>query len=226
MPDFNILPGTYLKLEVSDTGPGINPEILEKIFEPYFTTKDLEEGTGLGLAVVLGIVEEHKGYIKAYSELGKGSTFHVYFPVLDDQIQTFEPEKKEKNLGIGTEKIMVVDDEDVIRTSTQELLEDYGYKVRAFSNGVDALKEFEKDPYQFDLIVTDVTMPKMTGDELSNRILKVRYDLPIILCSGYGEDFSKTITSQSGITKYLQKPINSEVLLVLIREILDGKLSI
>ncbi len=220
--DLNILPGSYLKLEVSDTGSGMNPETLERLFEPYFTTKEPGEGTGLGLAVVLGIVEEHNGYIKAYSEFGKGSAFHVYLPVLDEQADTFEPEKEGKKAGEGTEKIMVVDDEDSIRTSTQELLEDYGYKVSVFSNGIEALNEFKKDPHQFDLIITDVTMPKMTGDELSIRLSKIRYDLPIILCSGYSKEFSKTITSGPGITKYLQKPINSETLLVLIRKILDG----
>jgi len=221
IPGINILPGSYLKLEVSDTGPGMNPEVLKKIFEPYFTTKKVGEGTGLGLAFVLGIVEEHNGYIKADSELGKGSNFQVYFPVLNHQINSYPLENGENVLQRGTERIMVVDDDTGILTSTRELLEDSGYNVCAYSNGEDALKKFKKDPYQFDLIITDLTMPKMTGDELSVNILKIRDDLPIVLCTGYSENFTEDKALKLGIRKYVHKPVDSQSLFLLIREALD-----
>ncbi len=219
IPDLGIAPGNYLRLEVSDTGSGMASETLSKIFEPYYTTKKIGEGTGLGLAVVLGIVEEHDGHIRAYSEIGKGSNFHIYFPILKNHTKTPEIEKKEETVEGGTEKIMVVDDEDSIKTSTQELLEDYGYKVNAFSNGTAAFKDFEKNPNKYDLIITDVTMPKMTGDELISSVLEIRNDIPVILCSGYSKDFAETKICQN--TKYLQKPIDSQKLLILIRKILD-----
>jgi len=221
IPGINILPGSYLKLEVSDTGPGMNPEVLKKIFEPYFTTKKVGEGTGLGLAFVLGIVEEHNGYIKADSELGKGSNFQVYFPVLNHQINSYPLENGENVLQRGTERIMVVDDDTGILTSTRELLEDSGYNVCAYSNGEDALKKFKKDPYQFDLIITDLTMPKMTGDELSVNILKIRDDLPIVLCTGYSENFTEDKALKLGIRKYVHQPVDSQSLFLLIREALD-----
>ena len=220
IPDLNILPGTYLKLKISDTGPGMSPETLNKIFEPYFTTKEIGEGTGLGLAVVLGIVEEHNGYIKAYSKPGKGTTFHVYFPVLEDQIDSNLPGKNHTIQG-GTEKIMVVDDEQSILEITQECLEDYGYTVSTFSDGEDAFKEFIKDPYQFDMVITDMTMPKMTGKELSYLIVKERNDLPIILCSGDCSSLTEEQALDLGIRKYIHKPVEIQNLLFLIREVLN-----
>ncbi len=219
--DFDILPGTYLKLEVSDTGPGISPEALEKIYEPYFTTKQHGQGTGLGLAVVLGIVEEHNGYIKVHSEIGKGSTFHVYFPVLEDNIDSNLMGKEKNTKQGGTEKIMVVDDEIDILSSTKELLENHGYTIMVFSDGEQAFKEFKKNPQQIDLIITDMSMPKMTGEELSCKILKIRNDLPILLCTGYSENLTEEKALEIGIKKFIQKPVESDSLLALIREVLD-----
>ncbi|MCP3872096.1 MAG: PAS domain S-box protein [Desulfobacteraceae bacterium] len=223
IPDLNITPGTYLKLEVSDTGSGIKPEILDKIFEPYFTTKEIGKGTGLGLAVVLGIIEEHNGYIKVYSEPGEGATFHVYFPVIKDQFDSNSQAEEKNIIPGGTERIMIVDDEISILTSMQGHLEYYGYTVITFSDSEHALKEFEKDPSQFDLIITDMTMPKMTGKDLSHQILKIRDDLPIILCTGYSESFTEDKALKFGIKKYMQKPIDFQDFLTLIREVLDEK---
>ena len=222
-PDLNILPGAYLRLDISDTGSGISPETMDRIFEPYFTTKEIDEGTGLGLAVVIGIVEEHNGYIKVYSELGKGSTFHVYFPILENQIDSNSLQEEQNSIQGGTERIMVVDDEIAILTSTQELLEDYGYTVIAFSDSEQGIKEFKKKPHQYDLIITDMTMPKMTGEEFSAEILKTRTDMPIMLCTGYSENFTEDKALELGIRKYIQKPVESKNLLVLIREVLDNK---
>jgi len=223
VPDFDILPGNYLKLEISDTGSGMSPETVDKIFEPYFTTKELGEGTGLGLAVVLGIIKEHNGFIKVYSKPGKGSSFHIYFPILEDQINSNTLKEKKNIIQGGTEKIMIVDDETSIIKTMQRLLEKYGYTVITFSNGEDAFKEFKKDPQQFDLIITDMAMPKMTGKELSSKVLKARNDLPIILCTGYSEKFTQDDAFELGIREYVPKPVISEDLLALIRKVIDEK---
>lgn len=225
IPDLGVPPGSYMRMAVSDTGTGMDSDTLGRIFEPYFTTKEIGEGTGLGLAVVLGIVEEHKGYIKAYSEPDKGSTFHVYFPILKYPVNVLQPEKEKVQNIKGNEHIIIVDDEESIRISTQNILEDFGYKVTAFTNGKDAFKEFEKDPYRFDLMITDVTMPQMTGDVLSEKVSEIRDDIPIILCSGYSKGSLKLNPLQSGIRKYLQKPIDSRDLLVLIRQIFDERMA-
>ncbi len=219
--DINILPGKYVKLKVSDTGHGMNEEILEKIFDPYFSTKKAGEGTGLGLALVYAIVEEHQGYIKAYSTVGKGSDFYVFFPGAEEKFVPKEKLDDKKILKGGKEKIILVDDEKSILEATREFLIDYGYDVTAFYNGFDAFEEFKKNPKEFDLIITDMTMPRMTGDKLSAKILEIREGIPIILCSGYSENISEGKALEIGIKKYVQKPIDSMGLISLIRELLD-----
>ncbi|MCK5098668.1 MAG: response regulator, partial [Desulfobacteraceae bacterium] len=206
LPDLKLLPGIYLKLEVKDTGCGMDKKTLEKAFDPYFTTKKEGKGTGFGLALVQAIVEEHNGYVNAYSEVDQGSIFNVYFPIVEKTDPPIEKQKKEI-LIMGTEKIMVVDDEEDIRMGTQELLESCGYQVSSFCNGLEAFQEFEKTPYEFDLIITDMTMPKMTGLELSTKILNIRKDMPIILSTGYYENLTKDMVHRAGIRKYIQKPV-------------------
>ncbi len=223
IPDIGIKPGNYIRMEISDTGSGMSSDTLTRIFEPYFTTKGIGEGTGLGLAVVLGIVEEHKGVIKAYSELGKGSTFNVYLPVSKNHEGIDRFNVKKPVIKMGTERIMVVDDDHDILTSTREILENHGYTVVEFGDGESAFNAFKKDPDQFDLIVTDITMPRMTGDALSREILKIRNNIPIILCSGYSRDYSKDKISKMGTLKYLQKPVDSQDLLTWIRDLLEKK---
>lgn len=196
-------------------------EVLNKIFEPYFTTREAGEGTGLGLAVVLGIVDDHKGYITADSLPGEGSTFNIYLPVLKGQNSVKAVEKKDYNIKGGTEKILIVDDDEKILISTCELLKSYGYTVNAFRDGVDALESFKQNPIGYDLIITDMTMPRMTGDTLSLKVMKIRKDIPIILCSGYNDQFSEISAEKMGIEKYLQKPVSSNDLLEFIRTILD-----
>ena len=222
VPDQGILPGRYIKLEVSDTGSGMNSQVLGQIFEPYFTTKKVGEGTGLGLAVVLGVVREHKGYVTASSEPGKGSVFGVYFPMVENQTIDCLPEKQIPALQGGTENIMVVDDEESIYTSTCELLEDFGYTVSTFSDAAHGFEAFQKDPDFFDLIITDLTMPLMSGYELAAKVLNIRKKVPIILCSGYSETMTESKAQALGIRKYLLKPVDSQTLLHLIRELLDG----
>ena len=223
VPGIAIVPGSYVKLEIKDTGQGMASNILKKIFEPYFTTKPVSEGTGLGLAVVLGIVEEHKGYIKADSTPGKGSVFTIFLPIFNQENDAANPEPEEIPLKRGTEHIMVVDDEESILAYSCELLKDYGYKVSPFQDARLALKAFEIDPHQFDLVITDVTMPNMTGDDFAVKIMALRKEIPIILCTGFSKKISKARAIELGIKQYLKKPIESHTLLSSIRETLDEK---
>ena len=221
--DQTIKQGSYLELEVTDTGHGMTDEILLKAFDPYFTTKDIGKGTGFGLALVHAIVEEHGGHIKVQSRVGKGSGFFIYLPVISDQDAGRSGNiKNEQQYKGGSERIMVVDDEEDIREILQEFLTTAGYKVSVFENGARAFDAFQKEPDQFDLVVTDMTMPRMTGGELAKNIFSIRKNLPIILCTGYSETISEAHALDMGIRRYLQKPLSNKNLAVSIREILDG----
>ena len=223
LPDLNMLPGRYLKLEVSDTGHGIDKKTLERIFDPYFTTKEIGKGTGLGLAVVDAVIKEHNGYIIPRSEVGQGSTFEVFWPIIEKASFPSIEEKEKIELPAGTERIMIVDDEKDILDVLQAILGRQGYQIAAFSDGASALETFARNPDQFDLIITDMTMPHMTGDALSAEILKIRKDIPIIFCTGYHETFTEDIARDIGISRYVLKPVSGQELSVLIREILDEK---
>ena len=217
------IPGSYIKLEVRDTGHGIDKEILDNIFEPYFTTKQINKGTGLGLAVVDGIIKKHNGFIKIFSEVGQGSTFQVFWPAIkNENFDNFSEEKK-TDLLKGIEHIMLVDDEADILKTTHDILESQGYKVRSFKDGPSAIKTFTKNPDFFDLVITDFTMPQMTGYELSTQILELRKDIPIILCTGFSEDISEKKAISLGIKGFLLKPISMKDLSQKIREVLDNK---
>ena len=222
-PAPNMVPGQYLTVKVMDTGNGMDPKTLNKIFDPYFTTKKSGEGTGLGLALVYGVVEEHGGYVTVDSLPGQGSTFQLFFPVADERAgrQMQVSDFQEVSQG-GRERIMVVDDEESILLSTQELLKDYGYDITAFENSADAYAEFEKDPSRFDLVITDMTMPQLSGVELSTKMLNLRRDIPIILCTGYSETYNEEKALALGVKKYVQKPIDTQILLALIRELIHG----
>ncbi len=215
------IPGSYIKLEVRDTGHGIDKEILEKIFEPYFTTKQINKGTGLGLAVVDGIIKKHNGFVKIFSEVGHGSSFQVFWPIIEKE--NFNNFSEEKKIGLpkGIEHIMLVDDEADILKTTHDILERQGYKVRSFKDGPSAIATFTKNINFFDLVITDFTMPLMTGYELSTQILELRKDMPIILCTGFSEDISEEKATSIGIKSFLLKPIVMKELSQKIREILD-----
>lgn len=222
IPELSMKPGKYLRLKVSDTGCGISPGTIDKIFDPYFTTKAPDKGTGLGLAVVHGIVKEHKGFIKVYSKPDQGTVFYVFLPVSEEKTSLDNYQDAVESQTSGNEKILFVDDDEDIRISSVEFLENQGYKVFSFSNGQDALQAFKKDPYQFDFIITDMTMPGLTGDVLASGILEIRPEIPIILCSGYSEKISGVATLKKGFRRFLQKPVNFKELTTIIRQELDG----
>lgn len=215
----------YLRLSVSDTGQGIDDGIKDKIFDPYFTTKKIGRGTGLGLAVVAGIVKKHNGYIEFETALGLGTTFHIYLPVINDEASRPEPlqlqamEQKKETPVSG--RLMIVDDETAILDALKTFLSAKGYHVSIYDNGESALKAFQEMPDQFDLIITDMTMPRMTGDKFALAALEIRADIPIIMCSGYNEHFSKLDALRAGIKKYIPKPANLSNLSATIRELLD-----
>jgi len=216
-------PGPFLKLTVKDTGHGMDNNILEKAFDPYFTTKEIGRGTGFGLALVHAIVDEHDGMIHVESKPGKGSSFYIYLPVVKDQKkQIMVPVNREAMPRGGDENIMVVDDEPDIRGLMTELLTKFGYTVHAFENGKKALEAFIRDQDNFDLVVTDMTMPLMTGTALAGEILKLKKEIPVILCSGYNETITPDNTREIGIRRFLQKPLQNKDFLWAVRDVLDS----
>jgi CheY-like chemotaxis protein len=208
-------------LEVQDTGHGMPPNILEKVFEPYFTTKEAGKGTGLGLSVVQGIVKEYKGTISIKSMPDQGTTFIVSLPVAELETGTASLIADKQPPPPGTETIMIVDDESALLDSMQNYLEDFGYRVFTYADPVTALSVFKKDPGNIDLVITDMTMPGMTGDRLAVEILRHRPDTPVFLCTGYSETVSGSKARELGIREYIQKPMILSDLAVLIRNALD-----
>ncbi|WP_300669643.1 ATP-binding protein [Desulfoluna sp.] len=216
-------PGDYILLEVSDTGSGIEPKIMQKIFDPYFTTKEPGKGTGLGLSVVQGIVKENRGHIHIQSLPGKGTTFYVYLPIQKSEARRASEAPVQKQVTGGNEILFVVDDEKKITESLSEILSQHGYTVRTFANGLTALTAFKKAPDAVDLVLTDLTMPGMTGNELAQNLLALRPELPVILGSGYSELMTLENSQKIGIAECLQKPIIISDLLDKIRKHLDGR---
>jgi PAS domain S-box-containing protein len=214
-------PGRYVNLIVSDTGQGISQEKIDRIFDPYFTTKEVNKGTGLGLAVVHGIVKEHNGLITVKSEPGKGTIFSIFFPVIEEEA-VVETETDE-NLPAGEERILFVDDEESIVKLARQRLERLGYKVEATTSPIEALALFRSKPDQFDLIITDLTMPKMTGDKLVAEILSLRPNIPIILCTGFSERIDEKAATAIGAADYIEKPLDKRDFAFKVRKILDRK---
>ncbi len=206
-------PGKYAHLSISDTGYGIPENILEHIFEPYFTTKKGGDGTGLGLATVHGIVKLHDGAITVYSEEGEGTTFNIFLPVCEPEENTNQDEKSATPLPQGNgELVMVVDDEEAIVQMVEIALSHIGYEIDAYTSSVKALEAFETNPDNFACIITDQTMPNLTGVNLSKRILKISPQCPIILCSGFSETINSEKAKDIGIFQYIMKPTTSRVL--------------
>jgi PAS domain S-box-containing protein len=216
----DVKPGRYLKLSVRDTGPGIDPAVIHRIFDPYFTTKEKTKGTGLGLAVVHGVVKSHKGTIQVSSRLGAGTTFDVFFPVIDQALGNASPGKAPAAAG-GRERILFVDDEPAIEELAERLLGGLGYAVVTCPNARDALDLFRADPACFDLVITDMTMPGMTGDRMAMEMLCIRPELPVILCTGYNELINMDRAKEIGLRALLMKPFLQTEAAAVIREVLD-----
>jgi len=222
LKDTAMVPGKHVCLTVVDTGPGMEQSVIDRIFDPYFTTKEKGKGTGLGLAVVAGIIKGHGGRISIYSEPGKGAEFKVYLPVI-------KPQETAKSIGDdlpiqkGKEHILLVDDQKLIVDMERKMLERLGYHVTARISSTDALEAFRAQPDKFDVVITDMTMPNMTGDKLAEEMIKIRSDIPVILCTGFSEMMSKEKTAALGIKGFLMKPIVIKDLSKIIRDVLDHK---
>ncbi|MFC1884562.1 PAS domain S-box protein [Thermodesulfobacteriota bacterium] len=215
----NLKPGPYVSLAVSDSGYGISSELKDRIFEPYFTTKEKGVGTGLGLSVVHGIVARHSGAISFNTDPGKGTTFYVYLPRFKDQAEeTFEPVEEPPT---GKEHILFVDDEENLVQVVQQMLEHLGYKVTAKTSPIEALETFKSKPEIFDLVITDQTMPNMTGEKLAKKFIQIRPKIPIILCSGFSGIMSESKAIAIGIKAYVIKPFLMMDLAKKVREVLD-----
>jgi PAS domain S-box-containing protein len=217
----DLTPGQYLKLVVIDTGHGISADDLANIFEPYFTTKPMGEGTGLGLSTVHGIVKDHGGDIKVYSEVNVGTTFQIFLPLVDSET---EPSLlSESDLLRGTETILYVDDEKYLIDLGKELLEGLGYVVETRASSIDAWEAFQVHPEKYDLVITDMTMPQLSGMELAVKVLEVHPDMPIILCTGFSTRLNTDRLKGIGVKKVLMKPVTLMELSVAIREVLDAE---
>ena len=216
-----LVPGEYALLCVSDTGIGIKKDIMDRIFNPYFTTKETGKGTGLGLSVVLGIVRTCKGDIRVYSEPGKGTTIKVYLPVIN-VIPNEASSTREEPLKCGTERILLIDDEAPVVQMEQQMLERLGYKVIVYTSSLDALGAFKAEPHAFDLIITDMTMPHMTGVQIADKIKKIRSDIPIILCTGFSHHIDKAKSFAMGIQGFVMKPVVMREMADVIRKLLDN----
>ena len=220
--DFDISPGTYLKLAVRDNGKGIPPEIVDRIFEPYFTTKEMGRGTGLGLSVIHGIIRSHHGAITCRSVPDEGTTFEVYLPRIISEVQQDGP-VAEGTLPVGHERILFVDDEPSLVRMGVEMLSRNGYAVVDSLCSMEALELFRGDPQGFDLVITDMTMPEMTGDRLALELIKIRHDIPIIMCTGYNEHISEKRAKEIGIRAFLTKPFDMRSLAEHVRRVLDDR---
>jgi len=219
-PDFR--PGCYFKLSVADTGPGIDPAVEERIFEPFFTTKAIGEGTGLGLSVVYGIVKNLDGIIYVSNELGKGAIFDVYLPSMEKGDSEMEI-AGEGTIPGGHEHILYADDDRMLLEVARMILESLGYKVTAGTSSVGVLSAFIADPAQFDLVITDMTMPTMPGSELAREIMKIRSDIPVILCTGFSEYIDEARAKELGIRAFIMKPFTKKDLGKIVRDVLDGQ---
>lgn len=206
---------------MSDTGHGIELGIMEKIFDPFFTTKEVGKGTGMGLSIIHGIIKSCGGALTVESQLGKGTTFHVYIPVIKEE--ALQEIVESEPLPKGKERILFVDDEEILAKMGRDMLERLGYLVTERRSSLEALETFRAAPDQFDLVITDQTMPTMTGAELAQRILQIRPNTPIILCTGYSNLINEESAKKLGIKEFTLKPLTKSTISKLIRKVLDDQ---
>ncbi|MES0327529.1 MAG: nitrate- and nitrite sensing domain-containing protein [Gammaproteobacteria bacterium] len=220
--------GEFVELSVRDTGTGINPDVIDLLFDPFFSTKGMSKSTGMGLAIAHGIMHDHNGHIIVHSELGTGSTFKLLFPqtnketpvnIENNTTEIIATPAIKTNDKTSELNILIVDDEKYLASFFQDALETYNNKVTTFTDSSLALTHFKENPDSYDLVITDQTMPKITGAELAREILKIRPDLPIILCTGYSENVNEKIAKDIGISAYLKKPLNLNELTTTINQL-------
>lgn len=216
-----LAPGDYVRVGVSDTGQGIPDEIINSIFDPYFTTKESGRGTGMGLALVHGIVESYQGKITVSSQLRKGTEFNVFLPVCNKK--DTKEQDIEQTAAKGTETIMFVDDEPSIVSVNSNYLSKMGYTVETCSNGLQALELFKENPSHFDLVISDMTMPQMNGDKLAGELVKIKPDLPVIICTGFNKNISEEAVKRIGVKALIYKPFELNKLSKMIRQVLDDQ---
>ncbi len=221
-PGSDVKPGRYVELKISDTGCGMDQVTLERVFDPYFTTKETGRGTGLGLSVVHGIVNSYSGAILAYSEPGQGTTFHVFLPVvgpdepvIDRVVNDYTPDLA------GRERILFVDDEQAIVDLAKVFFTSYGYEISCFTDSGEALAIIRNYPAAFDLVITDMTMPKINGEKLTKEILALNPDVPVILCTGFSETLNNEKALAMGVREFVQKPVPMSEMVKIVRNILD-----
>ncbi len=217
-----MVPGPYACLSVTDTGMGIEQHIMDRIFDPYFTTKKKEKGTGIGLAVTHGIIKGHGGQIDVFTKPGKGTEFRVLLPVIADNTYASRAAVP-KNLLKGNEHVLLVDDQREVLEIERQMIQELGYRVTTRTSSLEALERFRASPDQFDIVITDMTMPSMTGDQFALEAIKIRDDIPILLCTGFSEQMSKAKAESIGFKGFLMKPIIMKDLSEMIRKALDGK---
>jgi PAS domain S-box-containing protein len=210
----------WVHFSFRDTGHGISPDIRDRIFDPYFTTKDVGKGTGIGLSVVMGVVKNNEGAISIDSEPEKGTTVHLLFPAVESYTETVS--KIPDTLPTGNERILFVDDETSIVAIAELLLRRQGYSVTSATNPLEALEIFSAAPDDYDLIISDMTMPYIMGDRLVKKCLEIRNDIPVILCSGFSETITEETAGKIGIKRLLDKPLDMRLMAVSVRQVLDG----
>lgn len=209
---------TFILLSVSDSGPGISPEIIDKIFDPFFTTKETDKGTGMGLSIIHGIITGNNGFITVESALNKGTVFNVFLPVVTKDVEHIT--KTVEHCPTGTERILFIDDEKILSHMGKAMLERLGYHVTIRNSSLDALETFQNQPGNFDVVITDQTMPGMTGANLARRMLQIRPDIPIILCTGFSSNISEEKAKSMGIKEFAFKPLAKKDMALLIRKVL------
>jgi CheY-like chemotaxis protein len=214
-------PGPHVRITIRDTGHGMDAKTLERIFEPFFTTKNVGEGTGMGLAVAHGIVTSHGGAIVVQSKPGAGTTVALYFPRLSETAKV--PDNPAEPIPQGNERLLLIDDEEMLATLGHDMLARLGYTVVARTSSVEALDLFRAEPHAFDLVITDQTMPTMTGESLAKELRHIRPDIPIILCTGFSHSINADKAQDAGIDAFCQKPLVAHALAQEVRRVLDRR---
>lgn len=216
---FSAMPGRFARISVKDSGRGMDSEVLERIFDPFFTTKEVGEGTGMGLAVVHGILESHQGFASVSSQPNVGSTFAVHLPLTDELHR--DSEITIETMPHGNEQILFIDDEKMLTEIGQQMLTEHGYQVTTETSALKALDLFSAQPERFDLVITDQTMPDLSGKKLVEKMLKIRPDLPTIICTGHSNEINEKSAEQMGIKAFCMKPLNMVKLVQTVRQVLD-----